>query len=159
MIKMFKTNNKESRKVLELKIKELESAKEYLESENSSKQETINRLKEELTRERESRLEDTYKFKAKEKELELLETSTESEIESLQKEVEYKDKLLKSYKELPDLKSMIDNLSTLTTPSLDKLSEILKENSKVDLTKMTETLERIEERIERTRTEMHYRFH
>lgn len=133
----------ESRRVLETKIKELESTVRYLESENSDKQSTINSLRGDLIEEKESRLEDSYKLKEKDKQLKLLEATKDSEIESLKKEVEYKNKLLKSYKELPDLKNMIDNLSTLTTPSLNKLAEILKDNSTADLTKLSEKIDRL----------------
>jgi chromosome segregation ATPase len=149
---------KESRRVLETKIKELESTVSYLESENSDKQRTINSLKEALTTERESRLEDTYKLKEKDKELELLKTSKDNEIESLKKEVEYKDKLLKNYKELPDLKNMIDNLSTLSTPSIDKLAEIMKNSNAVDLTAISKKIERTEDMVEHIIQRFGHRF-
>ena len=49
-----------------------------------------------------------------------------SEIEIIKSENKYLKELLDTYRALPDVKSMIDNLSGLAIPSIDKLKEFCK---------------------------------
>lgn len=53
----------------------------------------------------------------------------ENKIELLEDRIKYLEKAIKQYQQLPDLKNMIDNLSSLTTPSIDKLVEIMKDSN------------------------------
>lgn len=63
-----------------------------------------------------------------------------NKVELLEVQLEDTKKILEEYKALPDLKNMIDNLSTLTTPNLDKLVEVAEKMKATDINELQSSL-------------------
>lgn len=56
--------------------------------------------------------------------------------------------VLEEYRQLPDLKNMIDNLSSLTAPSIDKLIDLVKNTDFKELTNFNERISSIEQKLD-----------
>jgi TolA-binding protein len=69
-------------------------------------------------------------------ELKTANATLNAELKVVKSEVEYLKKLLNTYQELPDVKRMIENLSSLAVPNLEeikKLAEVLNNNKTSDV--------------------------
>ena len=100
------------------------------------------------------------------KELESLTSDKEiqkakDKIELLELQLKDTKQLLEEYKALPDLKNMIDNLSSLTTPSIDKLVEVIEKTNVLDdenkLSEIDDKLESIKCLLEYFSCSSHFR--
>lgn len=70
----------------------------------------------------------------------------DAKIRILENKNEYLEKVISELRELPDLHSMIKNLETLTTPNLNRLTQLLKDSNSDE--KMSKRIEKIEKEVE-----------
>lgn len=75
----------------------------------------------------------------------------EKKNELLQDRIKYLEKAIKNYQQLPDLKNMIDNLSSLTTPNIDKLADIMSSNQFEGLDEIVGKIDLVRGDIDRLR--------
>lgn len=159
---MFKDKNKEkeNERILQLE-EELKEAKrankdlskrDIIEKEEAEENRRLVKHLKEKNLELEKKVNSTI-TQLSSKEEESLTVSTEVKKAKAQAElykVQLKDinALLEQYRQLPDLKNMIDNLSTLTTPSIDKLVELVKATDFKDVIALTETLKNVEKKMD-----------
>ena len=138
---MKKSNNL----VKESKLLEQEELIGYLKEQNESQRDEIREYKQ-------------YNIDLEEKilssDLEIAKASNEIEekekkIELLEDRIKYLENTIEKYQQLPDLKNMIDNLSSLTTPSIDKLVEIMKDNKFDSFASLEDGMKNIASRVEK----------
>lgn len=79
-----------------------------------------------------------------------------NKVELLELKLKDTKELLEEYKALPDLQNMINNLSSLTTPSIDKLVEVIEKTNFGD---DEEKLSGIENKLESIRCTLDYFSH
>ena len=78
----------------------------------------------------------------------------------LEERIDYLENLVENYRQMPDLKNMVDNLSTLTAPNIDKLAEIMKDNNLESLSEIQEKIKDISNMVNNNygMTEAIYRY-
>lgn len=115
----------------------LEKEFDDLREENSELKENVKKLKINLNNEECKKLSSEKDIQRANDEKELI-------------EMKYDDiqNILEEYRQLPDLKNMIDNLSSLTSPSIDKLIDLVKHTDFKELTKFNERISSIEQKLE-----------
>lgn len=133
---MFKKETKNNNLITERKIKEQEDLIEYLTESNDDKEDKIRDLQEENNRLEQEKLSSDLKIAKKDNEIE----EKDNQIEMLEKRIKYLENLVENYQNMPDLKNMIDNLSELTTPSIESLTKVLKDCNFDNFTKVEEKL-------------------
>lgn len=122
------------------KLEEQAEYVEYLENQNDSQQEEIRELTKTVVDLERRLLTSELDIAKANNELE----ASNHEKKLLEDRVRYLEKAIKQYQELPDLKNMIENLQSLTTPSIDKLVEVMKHNNFSDF---EETLSEFSDKI------------
>ena len=142
---MFKKDNilKKDSLLEKRKLEEQEELIEYLKEDNDSKKDEIRDLIKEKIGLEEKILSSDLDLSKASAEIE----EQEKKIQLLEERIEYLEELIENYRQMPDLKNMIDNLSTLTTPNIDKLAEIMKSNNLESLSEIKETIEDISDSI------------
>lgn len=80
-----------------------------------------------------------------------------SMIEIQKDEIKYLKELLETYRSMPDVKQMIDNLSSLSIPNIDKLREFAKMVNESKLTELSEMVLKNLEATERVANAVSYR--
>ena len=139
---MFKKLRKEDeliRKItnLEEEQKRLKIQNEHLKEENDELTDNLKKYKEKLNDEEYKNLSSTKEIQRAKDKNEL----TEMKLKDI-------ENILEEYRKLPDLKNMIDNLSNLTTPSIDKLVELVKDTDFKELTNFNERMLKIENKLD-----------
>lgn len=107
------------------KLEEQAEYVEYLEEQNEGQQADIRRLKQTVVELENKLLTSDLDIAKANNKLE----SVEHQKELLENRVEYLEKAIKQYQEMPDLKNMIENLQSLTAPSIDKLVEVMEHSN------------------------------
>lgn len=139
---MFKKDNK----IAELgrKIERLEEDLEILKNKNSNLEEENNNLNDTIKKYQKRLNDEEYKNLSSEKEIQR--ANNQKELSEMKlKDIE---NILEEYRQLPDLKNMIDNLSNLTTPSIDKLISLVKNTDFKELTNFNERITNIEQKLD-----------
>lgn len=139
---MFKKDNK----IAELgrKIERLEEDLEILKNKNSNLEEENNNLNDTIKKYQKRLNDEEYKNLSSEKEIQR--ANNQKELSEMKlKDIE---NILEEYRQLPDLKNMIDNLSKLTTPSIDKLISLIKNTDFKELTNFNERITNIEQKLD-----------
>lgn len=139
---MFKKDNK----IAELgrKIERLEEDLEILKNKNSNLEEENYNLNDTIKRYQKKLNDEEYKNLSSEKEIQR--ANNQKELSEMKlKDIE---NILEEYRQLPDLKNMIDNLSKLTTPSIDKLISLVKNTDFKELTNFNERITNIEQKLD-----------
>ena len=139
-----------------LELEEAEFNEDRMEKQKKRVEEECFKISEENKKIREQLKEATKKLN--DKELESLSSDKEIErlknkVSLLEEQLKDKNKLLEQYKALPDLNAMVKNLSTLTTPSLDKLVEVIEKTNSSDT---TESLNGVKNKLEDLAREVRY---
>lgn len=129
-IKKQKEEDKQ-RLLKDRKLEEQAEYVEYLEEQNDSQQKDIRKLKQSVVELEKKLLTSDLDIAKANNKLE----SVEHQKELLENRVEYLEKAIKQYQEMPDLKNMIENLQSLTAPSIDKLVEVMEHNNFGDFEK------------------------
>lgn len=73
--------------------------------------------------------------------------SSKMRISILEQQLKDINKVLEEYRQMPDVKNMIDNLSSLTVPSLDKLTEIISKTNFSEVLEFSKKLEQMTEDV------------
>lgn len=129
---------------LSIKIERLEKELENLKNDNDNLKTENSFLNDEI-KENQKRLNaEEYKNLSSEKEIQRAKNQKEL-AEMKLKDIE---NILEEYRQLPDLKNMIDNLSKLTTPSIDKLVTLVKNTDFKELTNFNERILNIEKKLD-----------
>lgn len=139
-IKKQKEEDKQ-RLLKDRKLEEQAEYVEYLEDQNDGQQKDIRKLKQTVVELEKKLLTSDLDIAKANNKLE----SVEHQKELLENRVEYLEKAIKQYQELPDLKNMIENLQSLTTPSIDKLVEVMEHSNFGDF---EETISEFKEKID-----------
>lgn len=139
MFKNKRINDELSRKLsfMQEDIEKLQEENDKLKEENKELDLEIRNLKSDLNDEQ-------YKNLSSKKEIQRAKDEKEL-IEMKNRDME---DILEEYRQLPDLKNMIDNLSSLTSPSIDKLIDLVKHTDFKELTKFNERISSIEQKLE-----------
>lgn len=138
--------NKNAKKIDLVKDRKLEEQNdliEYLKEQNDLQQEEIRELIEEKNELEKKLLSSDLEINKAKNEI----SDHISKNELLEDRVEYLEDAIEQYQNMPNLKNMIDNLSSLTTPSIDKLVEVMKSSNFDNLSSIEEKLNEIEEEI------------
>ena len=80
-----------------------------------------------------------------------------SKVEAQASEINYLKELLEAYRSMPDVKQMIDNLSSLSVPNVDKLREFAKMVNESKLSELCELVRKNTELAERAYAAAGYR--
>ena len=80
-----------------------------------------------------------------------------SKVEAQASEIKYLKELLETYRSMPDVKQMIDNLSSLSIPNVDKLREFAKMVNESKLSELSEMVLKNLEATERVAAAVSYR--
>lgn len=123
-IKKQKEEDKQ-RLLKDRKLEEQAEYVEYLEDQNDGQQKDIRKLKQTVVELEKKLLTSDLDIAKANNKLE----SVEHQKELLENRVKYLEKAIKQYQEMPDLKNMIENLQSLTTPSIDKLVEVMEHSN------------------------------
>ena len=137
---------KKDNKIAELgrKIERLEEDLEILKNKNSNLEEENNNLNDTIKKYQKRLNDEEYKNLSSEKEIQR--ANNQKELSEMKlKDIE---NILEEYRQLPDLKNMIDNLSKLTTPSIDKLISLIKNTDFKELTNFNERITNIEQKLD-----------
>ncbi len=139
MFKNKRINDELSRKLsfMQEDIEKLQEENDKLKEENKELDLEIRNLKSDLNDEQ-------YKNLSSKKEIQRAKDEKEL-IEMKNRDME---DILEEYRQLPDLKNMIDNLSSLTSPSIDKLIDLVKHTDFKELTKFNERISSIEQKLD-----------
>ena len=87
-------------------------------------------------------------------ELETENKKLKSQIDIQKSENEYLKKLLDTYRAMPDVKNMIDNLSSLAVPHMDELKEFAKMLSDSKVVQLCDELSKTNEAMKRTQEDI-----
>lgn len=79
-----------------------------------------------------------------------------SQVDIQHSENEYLKELLNTYRAMPDVKNMIDGLSSLAVPHMDELKEFAKIISDTKIMKLCDELSKTNEEMQRTRDQISY---
>lgn len=139
---MFKKLRKEDELIR--KITNLEEEQQRLKIQNEHLKEENDELTDNLKKYKEKLNDEEYKNLSSTKEIQRAKDKNEL-TEMRLKDIE---NILEEYRKLPDLKNMIDNLSNLTTPSIDKLVELVKNTDFKELTNFNERMLKIENKLD-----------
>ena len=80
-----------------------------------------------------------------------------SKVEAQAAEIKYLKELIEAYRSMPDVKQMIDNLSSLSVPNVDKLREFAKMVNESKLSELCELVKKNTELAERAYAAAGYR--
>ncbi len=128
--------DKENNLINQNKMEEQSEYIEYLEEQTSEQNSEIRNLKEKNNNLEEKMLSIDLELKKKDNQLK----AKDEEIRLLIERTEYLEDLVNNYRNMPDLKNMIDNLSELTSPSIEKLAEVLKNSKFDDITQLEDKI-------------------
>lgn len=132
--------------IRERKLKEQAELIEYFEKQNDLQQDEIRELKNEnIALEEKNLSSDLTIAKANNK----IEEQKEK-INLLEDRIKYLESTIEKYQQLPDLKNMIDNLSTLTTPSIDKLIEVMEKSNFNDFSNLESSIDGLYSKVDET---------
>lgn len=132
--------------IKERKLKEQAELIEYFEEQNDLQQDEIRELKNEnIALEEKNLSSDLTIAKANNK----IEEQKEK-INLLEDRIKYLENTIEKYQQLPDLKNMIDNLSTLTTPSIDKLIEVMEKSNFNDFSDLESSINGLYSKVDET---------
>ena len=112
---------------------------EYLEIQNEQQQGEIRQLKEEKIDLEDKMLSTDLELKKKDSSLK----AKDEEIRLLTERIKYLEDLVGNYRNMPDLKNMIDNLSEITSPSIEKLAEVLKNSNFDNIAKVEDKIDKL----------------
>ena len=131
--------------LVENQLREMKNADaEKIKKENIS-------LKEELTDLRFKMANDTKSI-----ELETENNKLKSQVEIQKSENEHLKELLNTYRAMPDIKNMVDSLSSLAVPHLDELKEFSKMISDSKISQLCEALSQTNNEMDRVREQLNY---
>lgn len=130
--------NKEKEDVLDkIKLEEEVRKNNYLNQRNKDLEREINKIKENLQSEIQKNIESDVLVK---------QASANKELTEMQlKDIKI---ILEQYRQLPDLKNMIDNLSSLTTPSLDKLINVIQKTDFKEILQLSDRINSMESKMQ-----------
>lgn len=117
---------------------------DYLKNQNSDLIEENKNLEEKIKELKISLNDEEYKNLSSEKNIQ----RAINEKELLEMKYDDIQGVLEEYRQLPDLKNMIDNLSSLTAPSIDKLIDLVKNTDFKELTNFNERISSIEQKLD-----------
>ena len=89
-------------------------------------------------------------------ELETENKKLKSQVDIQHSENEYLKELLNTYRAMPDVKNMIDGLSSLAVPHMDELKEFAKIISDTKIMKLCDELSKTNDEMQRTRDQISY---
>lgn len=80
-----------------------------------------------------------------------------SKVEAQASEIKYLKELLETYRSMPDVKQMIDNLSSLSVPNIDKFREFVNMVNESKISELCELVKKNTESVERAYSAAGYR--
>jgi len=155
-MKLFKCNKKINKKdtlVKEDIIEEQRELIDYLEEKKEEQRKEIINLHKTIDRLERKTLTSDLDYAKTCNEIE----EKEYKISQLEDRVEYLEETIKKYQELPDFKNMVENVSSLASPNIDKLVEIMKDNNFENLSDLKDKMDDVIQEIHQFRHEAYDR--